>query len=282
MIKRLCLLLMTCMLVLNFTACDDSDSDSGKSKKSKKLVEETEETMEVENNEENEDAIKVENDIEDKADNETAESDDTEEESSNDDMLEPQMMVETGVNLVNNMDYAARTTLNTFLSNFSETYFQNYPVGGIADNYNLISFAFTHNLLNSSDKIIYTAEHMGISGTDVDATLYRFFGKSVPHTSVNEWAYMNDGFYMPGASGEFYAFFSIAKEMYPNNDGTYTVHFDTFSDDSNPDSYMNSWYSLTHQQALSRYNFCESGTAVVRSKTVNGKSSYELVSYIVQ
>jgi len=181
-------------------------------------------------------------------------------------------------NLLDSMDSAQLTKLNTFLSNFSETYFNEYPTS----NECLLDFAFTHNLINGKNTVIYAGNDMGISAAVADNTLDIFFGKTVPHANTGRWAYKNDGFYIEAAGGESYSYFSIAKEMKNNGDNTYTVSFDVFYDQDNFGSFLSEWYSLSHSQAIVRYSFHQTGTAVVREKNRNGKTLYELVSYTVK
>lgn len=178
-------------------------------------------------------------------------------------------------NLIDNMDTSARTKLNTFLSNFSEAYFDEYPTSNEA----LLDFAFIHNLINSDDKVIYSGDYMGISADSADYTLNLFFGKTVPRANTGNWSYREGNFYKPAAGGESYSYFSIAKEMKKNSDGTYNVAFDIFYDSNNFDGFQSEWYSLTTAQAVARYSYSEAGTAVVREKNHNGKTVYELVSY---
>ena len=169
--------------------------------------------------------------------------------------------------------------LNMFLSNFSEAYFDNYSANDYQAN-RLISFAFTHNSLNNPNKIFYEEMYMGISASDVNTTLDKYLGITIPNNSVGEWTYSDGNYYMDAASGETYAYFSIATDITDNGDGTFEVEFTKFFDNNNVfETSLPQWYTYTIEQAKENCEECGSGVATVREKIYGGKQTYELISY---
>ena len=76
------------------------------------------------------------------------------------------------------------------------------------------------------------------------------------------------------ASGETYSFFAIATGMVDNKNGTYTVTFNKYYDNSG--SVSSDRYSMSAYEAGRVCNLTGSGTAVVTKKIYNGVSTYQL------
>lgn len=132
--------------------------------------------------------------------------------------------------------------LNVFLSNFSEAFFKYYDADNINTN-DLISFAFIHDKINNSKLIRYKDSNMGISAERVNETLNKYFGKSIVNESTNDWQYDGECYWMGGADGESYDYFSVALNLVDLNNGTYRVDFNTYYagyDSMDPKYY---WYS---------------------------------------
>lgn len=188
--------------------------------------------------------------------------------------------------LLEGMDRDARREVNIFLSNFSEAYYN--PGSGVyaSEAEEKIAFAFTHAKINADSMIFYEGSNMGISATDTDAILYRFFGSTVPHETPSgsrEWTYRDGKFLMQAASGESYLYFSIATAMTKRSDGNYDVSFTIHSDSSALGGGVitnKNVYALSEQEA-GAYPIEGEGTAVLKPKQHNGKASYELVSYTI-
>ncbi len=186
-----------------------------------------------------------------------------------------------GVSL-ESMTAAEKREVNLFLSNFSEASYGTYNTEETADK---LHFAFIHNVINNKNfKNYVSGSEYRISADLVDATLKRFFGRSIPHKSYPSinWRYEGGYFYTIAADGDSVAYFTIAKNLVDNHNGTYTVQFDVFSAPGPHDPIDSSWYSLSHSQAISRFERLYSGTAVVKPKTHNGSATYELVDYNVK
>ncbi len=189
------------------------------------------------------------------------------------------------VDVLQSMSNARRREVNVFLSNFSEAFLEFFdPVEYVSDG-DLISFAFTHNSINSSKKTVYDGDYMGISAENADITLKRFFGRTVSHESAvssngQKWTYKDGMFITPAADGESHAYFSIATDMRDNGNGTYTVQFNSYFDDEHThDGPQKEWYTYSVSQADSRCTLKYKGEAIVKPKKHNGSDTYELVSY---
>lgn len=187
-------------------------------------------------------------------------------------------------NVLLDMSPEQRREVNIFLSNFSEAFYEPNQ-GYYSEAEAKISFAYIHSLINGYNTTFYEDNYMGISAKDVDNVLVRFFGSSVSHqTPPNSvcWIYKDGKFLMPAASGESYPYFSIATEMKKRPDGDFDVKFNIYSDPSITGGDMitdKTVYSLSNQDAASRYEQKGHGNAVLKSKVYNGSDTYEVVSY---
>ena len=183
------------------------------------------------------------------------------------------------VNLLETMSHGEKTELNQFLSNFSEAYYNDAIY--YSEDEGKISFAFIHSALNRKNTTIkYEGSYEGISAQEVDTILNRFFGKSVPHKTPENNLYITykDGYFWKMAGdGETYSFFSIATDLREHTDGNFIAKFSVFHDGENPHDMLQSWYSLTYDEAENdpRYSHSYDGEAILKKK--NG--TYEVVSY---
>ncbi|MBR4721294.1 MAG: hypothetical protein IK057_05990 [Clostridia bacterium] len=183
------------------------------------------------------------------------------------------------VNMITAMSEGERKAINVFFSNFSEAHFAEYS-NGSQDNFSLISFAFTHNLINNNKKTIWQDEKMGISVTTVNQTLDRFFGVKVPPETADTghgygWTYEDGSFWMPAASGESYDYYSIVNDMHDVGNGLFEVSYDAFY--AGYDELSDECYSYTIDEARKNSEYIYSATAIVKPKTYNGKKTYEIV-----
>ena len=184
-----------------------------------------------------------------------------------------------GVSLETMTD-AEKREVNLFLSNFSET---SYKRSTTTDEEDMLYFVFMHNIINNKNfkNYVYGNEYR-ISADLVDKNLNRFFGFTLPHSEPagTEWWY-KDGYFCTAAAdmGETVTYFTSAKELTDNVSGTYTVQFDVFRSFEPADS---SWYSLSHEEASSRFDRVYSGMALIRPKTDHSGPTYELVAYDVE
>lgn len=183
--------------------------------------------------------------------------------------------------LVDELSGDERYELNIFLSNLSEAMYD--PVNGYYYTEEaMISFVYIHALINSPSKLYYEDGYMGISQDYADTTLKRFFGKTISPVDLRDakdWFYDGEYYLRSGASGEFYGYFSIVTSVEELPSGEYNVSFNIYSDDSDYTITNKSVYGLKNAEAAASYNYCGSGTAVLKKKTVNGKKTYEVVSY---
>ena len=181
--------------------------------------------------------------------------------------------------------------VNLFLSNFAETYFEEYP----CNEYRMLMFGYTHCLLNSSKKIKYDEldEWEYITKKDMDTVLKDYFDTTVkPKDSYVVYydgkdvdydvTFIDDQYVYIPADGESYDYMAVAKAMADNGDGTYTVSFDVYYAEGGLKS---SYYDFTAEQATksSKLERTESGTAVIKDHTrSNGKESYALIKYTLK
>lgn len=129
--------------------------------------------------------------------------------------------------------------INIFLSNFSEQMFGDY-IEGRANEMQLVQFAFLHCKINSPDALVITSDGMEtLTLQQVNDILKKYFGHSIQpdngtvYSSDDGWEieYKDGTFYMPGADGASYAYFSVANSMEQQQDGTYRVAFTIYSVD---------------------------------------------------
>ena len=190
-----------------------------------------------------------------------------------------QVSEQSAANLINTMTQGEKTELNQFLSNFSEAYYNDAIY--YSEDEEKISFAFIHSALNRKNTTIkYEGSYEGISAQEVDTILNRFFGKSVPHKTPENNLYITykDGYFWKMAGdGETYSFFSIATDLREHTDGNFIAKFSVFHDGENPHDMLQSWYSLTIDEAVKnpQYRHSYDGEAILKAK--NG--TYEVVSY---
>lgn len=192
---------------------------------------------------------------------------------SNDNVKKPENR-----NMILSMPETDRRAANIFFSNFSEAFFWDYSRENKDDD-SLISFAFIHNLLNNADEIIWQQDRDGISGKAVNRTLDKYFGVTVPLKSTanaDGWIYKDNVFWKPASDGESFDYFSIVSDMYDIGDGTLQAKYDVFY--AGYDELTKKCYSYTTAEANKKCEFIYSATAVVKTKTYNGKNTYELIS----
>lgn len=218
-------------------------------------------------------------------DNENKQSESQEKTHKNEEVPAPVQSKEE--NLLPRMSSEDAREINLFLSNFSEAGYD--PTSGyFSRDEALIDFAFTHVYINSSSKVVYEDDYMGISVTDTDTVLKRFFGKTVPHKTPDGnklWICSNDKFLIIAASGESYGDFSIATKVRLRQEGNYEVDFNVYNDPEIGGGNVitdKTIYSLTDSEAAAKYNLIGRGIAVLKPKTYNGEETYEIVSYLVE
>lgn len=199
--------------------------------------------------------------------------------------------------------------INVFLSNFSELWFnecwgwdwdnderywdwdsyerfesQNASTG------ELISFVLRHCWVNYQDKLISRWNESGVYMTldEVNEEMERFFGRKVTLNDV-----LNNGYYVDGdriyrqvGIGETYNLMTVADTMYKQADGSYIVCFAIYQANEKYDVGPGvigdkSVYYLTAEEAKvdAGVSYYLSGIAQVRPYLVDGKNTYQLISY---
>lgn len=189
----------------------------------------------------------------------------------------------SGVNLAD-----VQYRINLFLSNFAEAHFNTYPT----TKYRMLSFAYTHAMLNQDGEIKYTAGEAYMSEEDINNVLYKYFGISYSKNGTPETYYLEpqytyayirydgDNYYYPVAAGESYSNVAIATEMTRNSDGTYNVKYDMYTLvdlwEDDPANYYK--YSAYQAGSSTKLEYCYTGFARVKDYTrSNGKQSYQLI-----
>ncbi len=173
-------------------------------------------------------------------------------------------------------------SLNIFLSNFIEAYFEEYSAE--TDDEELILFAFLHNKLNNSarikDEMLNGEFYEVIDGGHITNTLMRFFSRNLSLYSFDGCIYSNGKFYVPGASGEYYGYFAQVFKVEDKGRGVYGVYFDIYSAeyDYQMDKELyepaDTWNAIIQSRASisDRYGYAE-----VQRVTLDNKQTYQLV-----
>ena len=179
--------------------------------------------------------------------------------------------------------------INLFLSNFAETYFEEYP----CSEYDMLMFGFIHSKINSSKTLKYDDYVEYINKKDMDTVLKDYFDKTIKPDEEGElfcadedmdWYVTFDGrrYEIDAADGECYDYIAVAKSMVDNGDGTYKVEFDVYyAEDGVKSSYYD--YTLAQAAKSSKLERTKRGTAIVKEHTrSNGKESYALIKYTLK
>lgn len=184
-----------------------------------------------------------------------------------------------------NMSASNLENLNEYLSTLSEVFF---TAPGNTDNlyYELLSFAVAHLHLNRPEEVSFEGDDMLVSYDSVNKVLTDMFNTTLPEQTIESslsgypWTYTDGSFVRYGQCTESHAYFTIANDAYKNNDGTITVDFSVYHDASDAyDYHAADWYSLTPAEAMDQYDFVYNGYAVLKSRVINGRSTYELIQY---
>ena len=199
------------------------------------------------------------------------------------------------VNVTDSLTAAERTSLNVFLSNFSELYFRHFDRDETPDRVALVDFAYMHNKINSfgRDKISvrqWNGESCySISAADVDQTLERFFGVKPDHGEFELDTHLvgfdGERYYFLAADGEAYNTFSVVNQVITDGSGTYWVRFDVydldittyFDNNGIPDA----CYALSAAEAENNglLEYLGTGEATLEDYTNNGSATYRLLAY---
>ena len=192
--------------------------------------------------------------------------------------------------------------INIFLSNFSEQGFNMYnEVEKVVitedfhvDNANvnqLVQFAFDMYDINIGNELTFLdgGSSMALTVDQVCGKVNRYFALNLTPEDVARCGYEKEGNYVkkPYAVGDSHPEFTIVSEMLDQGDGTYLAKFKIFVlEEAATGGNMvadKSVYAMTEAEAntaagVSYYGY---GKAVVKPYQVNGKDSYQLISYKV-
>ena len=230
-------------------------------------------------------------------------SDETEEEET-EEWLEPQPLSD---NLTLQYTRDDWKRINTFLSNFSETYFLEYDLllstdadrrEAYRDEYERVMYGYLHLKINDPSKVKTAGSYYYVTAVDMDKCLTRFFGDTVSasdksRTYAGQYEdftetveYRSNAWYFPAADGEAYSQLTVVNNVYLNARGNYSVEFNVY--ELIPEIYFDtglnsSYYSMTSAEAASdaRLEYRYSGTAEVKDYQSGTYRSYQLVDYFI-
>ena len=177
-----------------------------------------------------------------------------------------------GENLIYYFDNDAQYSINQFLTCFSEQFFGTYDPD---DSDALVDFAYQFLLLHRDDRLpkdygfpdtvgeAMTAVDLNyvLKSNAVDSVTERFFGKTVQHTE-DTYYYLNAGINIGNR-------ISVAKAMYANEDGSYTVEFDMYDTNPQPISCPFSQEDLMNAEPIEGVNGSPSFPLYARSAYPN-------------
>ena len=184
--------------------------------------------------------------------------------------------------------------INTFLSNFSEIWFDNYASDESGEEFDLLNYGYLHLKINDNAKVHYDSGYYYVTKADMDKCLNRFFGRTVPageytrssYGYTETISYRNDAFQYPAADGEAYNYLTIVYQMQETDHQTYYVAFDVFELDI--EEYFDrgisdSYYAMNYSEAVSssQLTYVYSGTAEIRDYENGTLKSYQLISYSI-
>lgn len=181
-----------------------------------------------------------------------------------------------------------KTRLNTFFSNFSETFVPPFDMGQIS-NKELIRFGVFHNYINNRQRFerIYEFSEERLAAEYVEGTVYWYFGKKVQHQTYNLDLRYNKGYYyIPMAAGEGLHFSQITKLI--NLGGNYyTAYVDIYSEGFEQVSgaegmkYLYKPLEDWEPQYRNKIELCQKMKAIIKKVTENGNARYILIQYLV-
>ena len=195
------------------------------------------------------------------------------------------------VNLLDGMTASEVKNVVLFLSNFSEARVSEYDRDKLEEyTGTLLWFAFEHNSINNTGRLNWTHSydntefkyHDYMSESDVDTTLMRYFGVTVPRESTEYYIYSGGNFYTPSADGVSAGYFSIPTYYCSNEDGTYTIEFSVFFNEGSLEGPFPEWYDYTYDEAMRKFKHFAVGEAVVSRELSGSKEVFKLLKYTTQ
>lgn len=110
------------------------------------------------------------------------------------------------------LDAGQKKKLNTFFSNFAETYLEFFAEGKIK-NEELIRFGILHNSINKPANIKKVDNYYGVlAEKDVETAAKKYFGEiKITNKSIQDYEYSKGNYKIPYADGEAYNFSQIEK-----------------------------------------------------------------------
>ena len=221
----------------------------------------------------------------------TSESETSAAESSDDFVIEPELL---------ELDSEEQKYANTYITNFVEQYFFDYDKDSAAVE-QLLDFVHIHLKINAYDQISYETKgditYETFTADKAKKVISKYFAyyfteedckvlPAPPETYGDQPAgpYYEDGkIWYEAADGESYNLIGIVDSVLNNTDGTLTIEFTVYSIDYEEYSTLDmdgiaAYYSLTPEQAAadSTLTQVKTGTAVV---TIEQSGDYALISY---
>lgn len=196
---------------------------------------------------------------------------------------------------------------NIFLSNFSEQHsFEGNPDFNVESARfsildQLVRFAYLYCKLNRHAAIGIAWEgesaYYTLSLSEANNVFSRFFGFTIteedaalfgPYVRGYYRAFYDKGtFYFTASDGEAYNRFTVVRRVEDLGDGSFRLLFDIYKLDINEyhksDAVDSSYYAMSDTEALANgsLTWANSGVAIVRPYSYNGRATYQLVRYTV-
>lgn len=178
------------------------------------------------------------------------------------------------------MSNVQKKELNTFFSNFSEVYVDDFDISNYKDE-DLIFFAIIHSIANFRDRIKFENNRMFIDQAYIDKDINRFFGVKVKHKSVYDFTYSSGRYTWRPADGEQYNHFCHVAGFYENGDGTFSAKINVYevAPDSDWGDTIYDPNTAVGEKSNGRYPSVGRAEAVVKRYNMNGKETYQLIKY---
>lgn len=182
-------------------------------------------------------------------------------------------------NLLAKMSDSEKKDINTFFSNFSESYFENYN-HLLIDDKSVIDFAYVHVIVNRKNNsgVFNSNGNTYIPLSIVNEVADKYLGIKLSGKSADYWTFDGTNYYRQEANGESYDMFSVVNSLYDLGDGTYKAELNSYY--AGYECMDQKYYSYTDSMAKSECEFKYSSEAVIRRKNYNDESTWELISLV--
>ena len=207
---------------------------------------------------------------------------------------EPEL-AETGREIEIRSDLQYR--LNLFLSNFSESFFADYDgLSPESPDFNRLMLVFSWYNLNKHSDLRFNQANAILSYEQMNERWERFFGATLTRPEAGtviegpnrqKISFYDGYFYTPLGDGDAHADFTVARALFDNGDGSYTVYFDVYTaaDDALGGAHLtdDSYFSLNPDTVAGRnVRYLHSGSAVLQADPAGGSGRYTLLEYEIE